>query len=105
MDGRYATASDATSTSRMAAHRKSIASHINSWLKRTGAEFTSTTPRVRMDNLLRDLVEDGEITITELEDRTGHTWQVSTNSYARSSGQLWSPQVCGQRSSRGYFHK
>jgi hypothetical protein len=36
-----------------------------------------------MDNILRDMVADGEILVSELEDRMGHTWQVSTNSYAR----------------------
>jgi hypothetical protein len=65
-------------------HRDTVATHINSWLARIGAHFTSTAPRVRMDNVLRDFVQMGTLTIPELEDRMGHTWQVSTNSYARS---------------------
>jgi hypothetical protein len=37
-----------------------------------------------MDNLLRELVQVGDLRVAELEDRMGHTWDVSTNSYARS---------------------
>lgn len=70
---------------------KNIATCINSWIvsfsKRYDmvieTDLTSTTPRIRMDNLLRDLLAEGEITETVFEGMMGHSVETSERSYVR----------------------
>lgn len=74
--------------------RSNVSSCINSWLtrfKKNNPSFfsfpplhtTSTCPRVRMDNILRDLVDAGKLTIHVYEQMIGHTINVSDVSYRR----------------------
>lgn len=71
---------------------KNCASCINSWLKShqkgnfpepTEPSVTSTVPRVRMDNVLRDLIDEGEYSANQFEVMMGHTIKTSDSSYRR----------------------
>ena len=70
--------------------RHQIASNMNSWLAKfhgrhgiapPGEHITSTCPRVRMNNKLRDLVDSGRLTVPVYEAMIGHTVKVSDQSY------------------------
>jgi hypothetical protein len=72
--------------------RRNVAACFNSWLvsfrPRQGMpppnlKVTSTCPRVRMDNVLRDQLDDKLITIEVFERLMGHKVQVSDQSYRR----------------------
>jgi hypothetical protein len=62
-----------------------VACCINSWLRSRGADssITSTSPRVRLDNVLGPMVEDREINLEIFEWLMGHTWSTSMRSYRR----------------------
>lgn len=72
--------------------RKNCSSCINSWLSKFHSRYrilsppdkvTSCCPRVRMDNVLRDLVDEQLLTIHVYENMIGHTVKVSDVSYRR----------------------
>jgi len=71
---------------------RNCASCFNSWLSkfhkknglsRPDAHVVSTCPRLRMDNVLRNEVDAGVITVAEYERLIGHTLAVSDQSYRR----------------------
>jgi hypothetical protein len=72
--------------------RKNCASCINSWLMKflpranlpvPTFKITSGCTRVRMDNVLRDLVDEGRLSQAHYEHMIGHTLKVSNNYYRR----------------------
>lgn len=72
--------------------RKNVSSCFNSWLRKFHFRHrmtqptqyvTSTCPRVRMDNVLRDLLDDQLMTTAVYEHIIGHTVNVSDKSYRR----------------------
>lgn len=68
--------------------KKNIATCINSWLRKFRdilnlPELTSTCPRVRMDNVLRNFVDSQEMSVQTYERMMGHTIKVSDVSYRR----------------------
>jgi len=65
------------------AKKETIASHINSWLKRNKppVPITSCCPRARMDQILRKLVSEGHMTTDEYEWLLDHTIETSNESY------------------------
>ena len=72
--------------------RRNVAACFNSWLKKfhgrnhlkiPKAEVTSTCPRVRMDNVLRDQLDAQLLTTPVYERLIGHTVKVSDQSYRR----------------------
>ncbi len=79
--------------------QKSVASCINSWVGKFHArnELTiprdpvtnntlhmiSTCPRLRMDNILRDLVDEGRLAVDTYECMIGHSTKTSNVSYRR----------------------
>ena len=58
-----------------------IAACMNSWLKKRQLEMTSSLPRVRMDNHLRDQVEAGTLTERMYEVVMDHTLDTSDHHY------------------------
>jgi len=71
---------------------QNIASCINSWLQKFHGRYqgppqpagiTSTCPRVRMDNVLRSLVDESLMPVHVYEALMGHTVQTSDASYRR----------------------
>jgi len=63
---------------------------LNSWLKSFARRhsfdaqgITSTYPRVRLDNVLRALHDEGEMTAVEFQALIGHTLETSQSSYRR----------------------
>ena len=78
--------------------RKNVAQCVNSWIdtfhrrsklprpcSASGTPFhvTSTCPRLRMDNILRDELDAGRISLDTYEVMIGHTIKVSNTSYRR----------------------
>lgn len=65
------------------AKKETIASHINSWLKRNKppVPITSCCPRARMDQILRKLVSEGCMSTDEFEWLLDHTIETSNESY------------------------
>jgi len=72
--------------------RKNCAACVNSWLAKfhrlsntrpSSDHITSCCPRVRMDNVLRGLVDRGLLAVHVFEAMMGHTIEVSTSSYLR----------------------
>jgi len=73
--------------------RTNVSTCINSWLAKyhkrrncvrpTLLHITSTVPRVRMDNTLRDKVDAGFLSIHVYESMMGHTIKVSDQYYRR----------------------
>lgn len=64
-------------------NHQNVASCINTWVKEQGQSFTSTSPRIRMDNILRDLVDVGTMPVHVYEALIGHTIKVSDANYRR----------------------
>jgi len=69
---------------------KNCAACLNSWLKSfarrhafDSQDITSTFPRVRLDNVLRSLHDEGELTAIEFQALIGHTLETSQSSYRR----------------------
>ena len=69
-----------------------LATNMNSWLRKyherrglvcPGLHVTSTCPRLRLDNVLRDLVDSGCLSVPVYEAMIGHTVRVSDLSYRR----------------------
>lgn len=69
-----------------------LATNLNSWLRKFPGRYhlpkpaehiTSTVPRVRIDNILRDAVDKGELPIHQYEAMIGHSIKVSDVSYRR----------------------
>lgn len=70
--------------------RKNCCSCINSWLRSFAKRHsfdclgvTSTCPRVRMDNVIRTIYDEGGMTPIQFEALMGHTLETSQQSYRR----------------------
>lgn len=61
--------------------KRNVAAHINTWLRAQGWSFTSTVPRVRLDNLLRELLNQKLLTTLEYERFMNHTTETSDKHY------------------------
>jgi hypothetical protein len=72
---------------------QNIATCINHWCRSWSEQHypscdaligvTSSSGRIRMDNILADLVDDKEMPVNEFEWMMGHTWKTSKEHYRR----------------------
>ena len=62
-----------------------VASCLNSWLKQCNCNMTSTVPRLFLDNVLRNEVDSGVLTVVAYERLMGHSIKTSDASYRRDA--------------------